>query len=118
MGADCSLAGSAAALRPRLTPPQTPAALVVLRELEVEAEAVHADGDMADADPGVEPGAQGLEGSAIRRPREPGEAGCCSQEPAALVDHGYSITWSARSSTDCGMVSPTALAITPSMMSS
>jgi hypothetical protein len=78
----------------------------------------HADGDPPDPGPGVEPGPQRPERAVIRRAGEPSEAECCSQESAALVEHGYSITWSARSSTDCGMVRPRALAITPSMMSS
>src|SRR5262245_12374216 len=37
---------------------RAPAALVVLRQLEVEALAVHPHGDVADAGPGVQPGAQ------------------------------------------------------------
>jgi hypothetical protein len=40
---------------------RAPAALVVLRQLEVEPLAVHPDGDMADAGPGVQPGAQRVE---------------------------------------------------------
>src|SRR5262245_60217614 len=41
---------------------------------------------------------------------KPGEAEGCSQESAALVEHGYSITWSARPRTDGGMVRPSVLA--------
>jgi len=37
---------------------------------------------------------------------------------AALVEHGYSVTWSARSSTDCGIVKPSALAVLRLMTSS
>jgi ABC transporter substrate binding protein len=46
--------------RPRLRyGPQELAALVVLSQLEVEALTVHSHGDVADAGPGVEPGAEG-----------------------------------------------------------
>jgi hypothetical protein len=34
-------------------------------------------------------------------PWKPGAAKCCSQELAALVEHGYSMIWSASASTDC-----------------
>jgi len=37
---------------------RSPAALIVLRQLEVEALTVHARGDVADVRPGIEPGAQ------------------------------------------------------------
>ena len=65
---------------------RAPAALVVPRELEVVALARHADGDAPDAGPGVEPGAERPEGAVVRRLEEPGEAECCSQESAALVE--------------------------------
>jgi hypothetical protein len=64
-----------------------PAALVVLRELEVVALAVHADGDGTDAAPGVGIGAERVEGAVIRGHGQGGESDCCSQESAALVDH-------------------------------
>jgi len=67
---------------------RTPAALVVLRELEVEALVVHPAGDGADARPGVEPGAERPERPVIRRSGKPSEAECRSQELAALVEHG------------------------------
>jgi hypothetical protein len=38
-----------------------PAGLVVLGQLEIEALAVHPDGDPADAGPGVEPDSEGPE---------------------------------------------------------
>jgi|SRR5437660_4428331 len=41
-----------------------------------------------------------------------------SEELAAWVEHVYSITWSARSSTDCGIVSPRAFAVLRLMTSS
>ena len=40
------------------------------------------------AGPGVEPGAEGVEGAVVRWHRTSGEAECCSQELAALVEHG------------------------------
>jgi hypothetical protein len=38
-----------------------------------------------------------VERAVIRWHREGGEPESCHEEPAALVEHGYSITWSARS---------------------
>ena len=66
---------------------RTPAALVVAGELEIVALPGHADSDPADAGPGVEPGAKGLERQIVRGPREPGEAECCPEKLAALVEH-------------------------------
>src|SRR5437867_11009231 len=57
---------------------RAPAALVVLSQLQIIALAVHPDGDVADAGPGVEPGPQ--------CPREQGARGeseCRSEELAA-----------------------------------
>src|SRR5262249_11005874 len=88
-----------------------PAALVVLGQLEVVPLAVHPDGDVADAGPGVEPGAQRPEGPVVRGHRAPGEADCRPEELAALVEHGYLMISSARTRTDCGMVRPSALAV-------
>ena len=51
--------------------------------------AVHPDGDVADAGPGVEPDPQRPEGAVVRRARQPGESECCLRESAALVEHGY-----------------------------
>ena len=39
------------------------------------------------------------------------ESDCCPEELAGLVEHSYWITWSARSSTECGIVRPRALAV-------
>jgi hypothetical protein len=64
-----------------------PALLVVPRELEIIALARHADRDPPDAGPGVQPKSQSPEGAVIRRPRKPGDAECCPQELAALVEH-------------------------------
>src|SRR5262249_8849128 len=50
--------------------------------------------------------------------RKPREAEGCSQELAALVEHGYSMTWSTRSRMDSGIVSPSALAVLRLMTSS
>src|SRR5262249_27442310 len=63
---------------------RTPAALVVLGQLKVVTLAVHADGDVADTGPGVEPCAERPEGSVIRGARKRREAERCSQELAAL----------------------------------
>jgi hypothetical protein len=48
---------------------------------------VHPDRDVADAGPGVEPGAQRPERAVVRRHRAPGEADCRAEELAALVEH-------------------------------
>src|SRR5262245_39261781 len=47
----------------------------------------------------------------VRQHRAPGEADSRTQELAALVEHGYSMIWSARSSIDCGIVRPRAFAV-------
>jgi hypothetical protein len=47
---------------------------------------VHPDGDVTDAGPRVEPGAQRPERKIIRA-REPGESECCWKKLAALVEH-------------------------------
>ena len=65
----------------------SPAALVVLRQLEIEALAVHPDCNVADADPGVEPGTEGVEGAVVGR-RGAGRADCRTEESAAVVEHG------------------------------
>jgi hypothetical protein len=53
-----------------------------------------------------------VERAVVRGHRAPGKAERRHEEPAALVEHTrYSITWSARSSTDCGIVRPRALAV-------
>src|SRR5262245_25614498 len=43
---------------------------------------------------------------------------CCAEELAALVEHGYSISWSARRSSVCGIVRPIAFAVARLMNSS
>jgi hypothetical protein len=98
-------------LHPSRVEGRTPAALVVAGELKVVALVRHADDDPADAGPRVEPGPERPEGAVIRGAREGGEAECGSQKLAPLVEHGYSITWSARSRSDCGIVSPSAFAV-------
>src|SRR4030095_5835916 len=35
----------------------------------------------------------------------------CAEEPTASVEHAYWMTWSARSSSDCGIVRPSASAV-------
>src|SRR5438105_3512878 len=55
---------------------------------------------------------KGVEGAVIRGHGAPGEADSSTQELAALIEHArYSMTWSARSRIDCGIVSPSALAV-------
>jgi hypothetical protein len=114
----CPSRSSASALSPtcRRSPPPTP--LVVLGQLKVVAQAVHPDGDVADAGPGVEPRAERPESPVIRRPGKPGESECCQQKLAALVEHGYSMTWSAWRMTVCGIVRPSAFAVLRLMTSS
>jgi hypothetical protein len=62
-------------------------ALVVPGELEVEGLARHADRDVSDAGPGVEPRAQRPEGAVVRWHRARRESDCCPEELAALVEH-------------------------------
>jgi hypothetical protein len=75
-------------LHPARVERRSPATLVVLRQLQVEALAVHPDGDVADAGPGVERGAEPVQRAIVGGLREPREAECCSQELAAWVEHG------------------------------
>ena len=49
--------------------------------------------------------------SIVRKHRAPGEAERRSEELAAWVEHGYSITLSACRSSVCGILSPSALAV-------
>src|SRR5438093_1154901 len=57
-----------------------------LASLEVEALARHPHDNVADAGPAVEPGPQRVERQVVRGSRKPGEAECCLQESAALVE--------------------------------
>src|SRR5262245_5596385 len=52
--------------------------LVVLPQLEIKALAMHPNGYVADAGPGVEPCAERPGSAVIRGARKPGEAECCS----------------------------------------
>src|SRR4030095_7790469 len=67
---------------------RAPAAVVVLRQLQVVALAVHPDGDVPDPGPGVEPGPQRPERAVVGGQRVAGEADSRTQELAALVAHG------------------------------
>jgi hypothetical protein len=49
--------------------------------------AVHANGDVADPGPGVEPRAQRVQRPIVRRHRAVSKSDCGSQEPAALAEH-------------------------------
>src|SRR5215470_13672083 len=62
--------------------------------------------------------AQGPERAVIGGHGALGESDGCPQELAALVEHVYSMIWSARRSTDCGIVSPRVLAVLRLMTSS
>jgi hypothetical protein len=53
---------------------------------------MHPDGDVADAEPGVQPGAQGPERSVVRGQRTPGEAERRHEESAARVEHELEAT--------------------------
>ena len=75
-------------LHPGRVERRAPAALVVLSQLKVKALTVHPDGDVADARPRVEPGAERSERAVVRGQRAPGEAESCPQELAAWVEHG------------------------------
>src|SRR5262249_7283853 len=73
-------------------PFRPPALVIVLRELEVVAWAVHRDSDVSDARPQVQPDAKVPECSIIRRHGGSGEADCCPQELAAWVSrHARSV---------------------------
>ena len=64
-----------------------PAALVIARELKIEALVRHADGDASNASPGVELRAESVEPAMLGRARKSGKADCCTEELAALVEH-------------------------------
>jgi len=68
-----------------------PAAVVVLRQLQVEALAVHAHGDVPDPRPRIEPGSEGVERAIVRAHRAPGKAERRHEEPAALVEHAVTL---------------------------
>src|SRR4029453_2082820 len=74
-------------LHPRRVERRAPSLLVVPRELKFIALARHAAGGVADAGPGVEPGAQLPERAVVGGQRAPGEADCRTKELAALVEH-------------------------------
>jgi hypothetical protein len=58
-----------------------PAALVVLSQLKVKALAVHADGDVPDAGPGVEQGAERVERAVVRRQEHPAKPTAARSSP-------------------------------------
>ena len=64
----CTRRARRAVLHPGRVERRAPSSLVVLRQLEVEIETltVHPHGDVADAGPGVEPGAQRPERAVVR----------------------------------------------------
>src|SRR5213593_4460374 len=96
-------------LHPGRVEGRPPAPLVVLSQLQIVALTVHPHGDVADAGPRIEPGAERVERAVVRGHRAPSEADSSTQKLPALVEHGYWMISSARPSTDCGIVSPSAL---------
>jgi hypothetical protein len=61
-----------------------------LRQLEIVALAMHADGDGADPAPRIEPRAERRERVSIEPEARRFQRN--DEEPAALVEHGYSMT--------------------------
>jgi len=55
--------------------------------IQVELLAVHPDGDVPDAGPGVELGAERPERAVVQRTRKPSESDCRPEDLAALVEH-------------------------------
>jgi hypothetical protein len=60
--------------------------------LQIEALAVHPNGDVSGTGPGVEQGAERVQRAVVREQRAPGEAEGSSQELVALVEHAYWMT--------------------------
>jgi hypothetical protein len=50
---------------------------------------VHPHGDVADAGPGIEPGAERPQRAVIRGHRTASETECRSKEPTVLVEHAF-----------------------------
>jgi hypothetical protein len=95
-------------LHPGRAERRSPAALVVARELEVKALASHADSDVADAGPGVEPGTERPKGDALGSPAKPTAAHKSRPRWSSTL---YSMTSSARARIDGGIVRPSARAV-------
>src|SRR5262245_18786407 len=95
---------------------RAPRLIRVPRELEVVALARHAGLEIADPAPGVEPVMERPDHRPVRQ-RQDGGRDSREQEPAATVKH-YSITWSARWSSDAGIARPRAFAVLRLMTSS
>src|SRR5207245_787814 len=93
----------------------SPALVGVAGELEVVPLPDHAALDHADAQPRVEPFVEDVK-DRRQRPLQPGARERDEHEPGAAV--GYWITSSARDSSDCGIVRPSALAVLRLMTSS
>src|SRR5439155_14307241 len=98
-------------LHPSRVERRAPAFLVVAGELKVVALPRHANGDPPDTGPGVEPRSQRPERAVVGGHGASCKSDSSTQELAAWVGHGYSITWSARSSSVCGIVSLSAFAV-------
>jgi len=76
-------------LHPRRVERRPPASVVVLRQLEVEAVPVHPDDDVADAGPGVEPGAERVQCAIVREHRATREAERRCEEKTPLARSHY-----------------------------
>ena len=64
-----------------------PATLIILSELEIVALAMHPHRDAPYPSPRVQPGAESMEGTIVRRHRAPGEPEFRHEEPTALIEH-------------------------------
>ena len=72
----------------------------------------HARDDQADAAPGVEPLAHQSQLGRVVAHEDGGDRSAEAPAPGVqFLRSGHSITWSARASSDGGMVSPSALAV-------
>ena len=81
-------------LHPGRVERRSPAAVVILGELQVEPLPVHPDGNAPDAGPGIQPGAKSVQRTIVGEHRAPGEAESRHQKPAALVEHAAKVpTW-------------------------
>ena len=90
---------------------RAPAALVVLRQLQIEALAVHPYGHAADAGPGVEPVRRAQSARSYEGIAQPAKPIAAMRSRPRWSSTRYSKTLSAWSKSVCGMVSPNVLAV-------
>src|SRR6266481_955815 len=98
-------------LHPRRVEGRPPAALVVLSRLQVVALAVHPYGNVANATPVVEPGAERPESAVVRGQRAGGESDGSTEEPTALVQHATRLPGRLAARSWAGSSGPSALAV-------